>query len=844
MRFLTNWQINLDKVPAYVELNQEFREQVDLKLAEIILNCNDQRLTPEMKSEFQKMVKFINKETNLLPVKYSPRYKLGRRYPDCPEPILPNGKANPAFNKYYSALISQPRLIKNTIFHYQCWIDIDQRKGHPNIIYSVAEKENIELPAYREYLEDGNFEKIVKEFEAYYNVEAKLSDEELAMMDEQELKQYLGGRIDEKDIKWLFNKTIYGGGHKKWVEDIQKGSYTRDGREICKRQPKELRNADDAHPFYKRFKMDTDKIISLVYLNNSAIKELVCRDIEGGEEMDWRRKNRVMSYWCGTIENEITFRAYQYLCKNNIIQQGFCDWGLDGMTIPPLATEVNFDSCLDEMNKHVHKQTGLKRVCFVRKHFKPSELLMSCIEARKEMDSVTPMEVDVSPVEVEAMEAVIAEDNSFESVCKRFEQNHCKITEKALFIKQTPLENILMSKQQLVTAYEHLTYSHRNKDGSEVKMNFITNWLRNNENQRAYDSIGVYPKASMCPANHFNMWTPFAMENVSEYTPNLEALEVIRNHIKILCGNDDVVADYFEKWIAQMIQFPEVKSICPTLVSGEGAGKGTLMKLMGRMLGENKVFETAHPSRDVWGDFNGRMANSFLVNLNELSKKDTLESEGRIKALITDPKLTINNKGVNQYEMDSYHRFLVTTNNFDPIKSSKDDRRKLIIRCSDEKKGDMEYFKKLHGMLQDVNVIKTCYEYFKSIEGVQNFKDIPMPQTEFDLGIKEVNMNPIEHWLKAFTMENFEEEGKIEMHGCEALNKFRDWCIDTNIVYEINAIKFGKQLTDLNIVGVEKGRHTKKGESRYYNIPVLKKTFKLGCLIKIGHDEDDMKLDR
>ena len=57
------------------------------------------------------------------------------------------------------------------------------------------------------------------------------------------------------------------------------------------------------------------------------------------------------------------------------------------------------------------------------------------------------------------------------------------------------------------------------------------------------------------------------------------------------------------------------------------------------------VFETATPSRDIWGDFNGRMASTFLVNLNELSKKETIESEGRIKALITDPKLTINNKG-------------------------------------------------------------------------------------------------------------------------------------------------------------------------------------------------------
>jgi hypothetical protein len=60
----------------------------------------------------------------------------------------------------------------------------------------------------------------------------------------------------------------------------------------------------------------------------------------------------------------------------------------------------------------------------------------------------------------------------------------------------------------------------------------------------------------------------------------------------------------------------------------------------------------------VWGDFNGPMCNTFLVNFNELSKRETMECEGRIKSLITDPKQTINNNGVNQYDIQSIHRFI------------------------------------------------------------------------------------------------------------------------------------------------------------------------------------------
>ena len=66
-----------------------------------------------------------------------------------------------------------------------------------------------------------------------------------------------------------------------------------------------------------------------------------------------------------------------------------------------------------------------------------------------------------------------------------------------------------------------------------------------------------------------------------------------------MCDNDAVVADYFEKWIAQMIQYPAVKLNCPILISKEGAGKGTLLTLIRKIIGETKYFETTNPARDV-----------------------------------------------------------------------------------------------------------------------------------------------------------------------------------------------------------------------------------------------------
>jgi hypothetical protein len=41
---------------------------------------------------------------------------LGRRYADTPTENYPDGRPNPAFKKYWSALITMPRVIKNTLY--------------------------------------------------------------------------------------------------------------------------------------------------------------------------------------------------------------------------------------------------------------------------------------------------------------------------------------------------------------------------------------------------------------------------------------------------------------------------------------------------------------------------------------------------------------------------------------------------------------------------------------------------------------------------------------------------------------------------------------------------------
>jgi len=430
----------------------------------------------------------------------------------------------------------------------------------------------------------------------------------------------------------------------------------------------------------------------------------------------------------------------------------------------------------------------------------------------------------------------IDKNKTFENIASEFEKTHLKIINKSIFIKHDSHNIIFLTQAQLKMSYSHLSYEMPKYDKLGyfiVSKNypFIDKWIGHTHDIRRKDDVDIYPNTKDCPENIFNLWKPFAMENFSEpYMYKQKELDFILNHIKILCNYDDSVYNYFIKWIAQMIQYPHIKTIMPTFISGEGSGKGTLFKLFEKMLGNEKVFETTNPSRDVWGDFNGMMANCFLVNLNELSKKDTIEAEGKIKGLITDNSLSINQKGIPQYKIKSYHRFITTTNKEEPINSTIGDRRNLIIRSSDEKKGDYKYFETIHSYLEDIDVIRTCYDYFKGIEGMDKFKDIPMPQTEYQNNLKELSKSPIELWLQSFILEN-SKETSIELLGMEIYELFTQWCFSNGIKYDISTVKLIIRINNMNINGISNGKHTKRGNYKVFNITELKKTLNIGCII-------------
>jgi hypothetical protein len=439
------------------------------------------------------------------------------------------------------------------------------------------------------------------------------------------------------------------------------------------------------------------------------------------------------------------------------------------------------------------------------------------------------------PFEWKPKEEIIEDnDELFFKKSKEFELTHCKIVEKNLYINETDEEYQIMNRETIKGAYEHLSCG-KTKEGKNIS--FIDKWLNVNPEIRKYTNMDIFPKESKCPKNIFNLWKPFRIINIP--SKNIEEIseevKILLKHIKILCNNDEVVYDYFIKWIAQIFQYPEVKTVCPTFISKEGAGKGTLLKLLKGLMGKKKVFETTDPLRDVFGNFNGLLKDAFLVNLNEIGLADMKKTMGKMKGLITDDVVTINEKNVKPYEIKTFHRFLITTNNEEPIVVTKDTRRNVIIRCSDELIGNKDYFNKINEIIENNDLLREFYDYLMNIKDMDKFNKLPLPVTEHQKNLSDLSIPVIEQFIKDWTIENFDNKERIKSFTSNELYEcFVEWREKNKIKYEINVLKLMVRLKNCNIKGITK-KKTKIQYLTVFNVDELINHFNI---VDIDENED------
>ena len=322
------------------------------------------------------------------------------------------------------------------------------------------------------------------------------------------------------------------------------------------------------------------------------------------------------------------------------------------------------------------------------------------------------------------------------------------------------------------------------------------------------------PLAGTSCFNMFGGWRyPFRRLSTGELEDARQRLELILGHVRLLAGEQ---APYVLQWLGHMFQQPMVKpGVCLVFKSKQGAGKNIFWEWIMRIMGSglcNMFTDIAQMA----GKFNTRLKGKMLNIGNELANYSGFKVADKLKALITDKKLTIEPKGKEAYEIIDLARMVLLTNNEQPVRAEVGDRRFLMMECSSARIGDKEYFTKLAADMDRLEVDMWNYLTNISLAGFDPHKAPKMTDMKRELIIN--NSPSLVQFMIAL--------GNDEVNGPLRWTDADEMIVSNRVLYgelqkwvkeNIPAVSFPgprvfvKQMSDL---GIHKGK-IPKGDGKY-----------------------------
>lgn len=131
------------------------------------------------------------------------------------------------------------------------------------------------------------------------------------------------------------------------------------------------------------------------------------------------------------------------------------------------------------------------------------------------------------------------------------------------------------------------------------------------------------------------------------------------------------------QWAAHLTFKPEVKTGIVVLIHGatQGTGKSTLGEVMAELVGVENTAKPANPTASLSGRFNSELEGKVLFCVDELYAGESFAVSNSIKSKVTEPRLSIERKGIDAYTIENYCQFFATSNHKVPVRLEKDDRR-------------------------------------------------------------------------------------------------------------------------------------------------------------------------
>jgi len=223
------------------------------------------------------------------------------------------------------------------------------------------------------------------------------------------------------------------------------------------------------------------------------------------------------------------------------------------------------------------------------------------------------------------------------------------------------------------------------RQGKPIKLGKY--WLEH-PNRRQYAGVSFVPNGpDILPGDIKNLWLGFAVK------PKQGNCDLILKHIlEVLANGDEVYANYILNYLAWTVQNPDKQAEVVLIFKGsEGTGKGLLCRLIIDFFGSAAMHISS--SRHLVGNFNAHLDGTVLLFADEAFWAGDKAALGAFKALITEPYLTVERKGIDAKQVINRLHIVMATNENWVVPAAHDSRRYAVFEVSDKYKQDATYFK-------------------------------------------------------------------------------------------------------------------------------------------------------
>ena len=292
--------------------------------------------------------------------------------------------------------------------------------------------------------------------------------------------------------------------------------------------------------------------------------------------------------------------------------------------------------------------------------------------------------------------------------------------EKKQFLTEAPIQYYRVENNK-VEIYSKSDFRDLNKPfkcnklilGQIVKVEFFNEWLEDIE-RRSFKKTVFVPDITYSNPDHFNTFMGFDNTKLLEGKDwNNEGLNIFREHVALLCDNIGINIKYFEDWLADLFQNPATNpEICIVINSMKGVGKDLLYKYISAILGSDFTYETEDVENDVFGAYNSILRNKVLLKIDEMSGANGFKYKERLKSSITSKLITIKEKHIKSTTQENFLRWMIFSNNDNPIEVTKDNRRFWVVKSGHKK--EPEYYDKLFKNMKDKTILHSIYSYYKT----------------------------------------------------------------------------------------------------------------------------------